>query len=74
MPGSSTLAQQLITLPEPARDRFWRAPEALKTAAPSVPLTLVKAAWMKPQLRVRTRFLRGAGELRHATLTTLLNS
>jgi DNA ligase D-like protein (predicted ligase) len=62
----------MVTLPEAERDRFWRAVEQLKAPTPPVPLPTSKAMWMEPRLRVRTRFLKGGGKLRHATLKALV--
>jgi ATP-dependent DNA ligase len=62
----------MVTLPEAERDRFWRAVEQLKAPGPPVPLPASKALWMEPSLRVRTRFLKRYGKLRHATLKALV--
>ena len=64
-----------VTLPQPARDQFWTRAEALKTPKAVLPELRGgkrKASFVKPDLRVRARHLRGEGMLRHAALTGLL--
>jgi ATP-dependent DNA ligase len=63
-----------VTLRQPTRDQFWSRAEALKIAKAAVPELRGKrkASFIRPELRVRARHLRGEGMLRHATLTALL--
>jgi DNA ligase D-like protein (predicted ligase) len=64
-----------VTLPQPARDEFWTRTEAIKVAKAAVALPRLgahKASFVRPELRVRARHLRGEGMLRHAALTALL--
>lgn len=64
-----------VTLPQPARDQFWTRAEALKVSTAVLPELRGgkrKASFVKPELRVRARHLRGEGMLRHAALTGLL--
>jgi len=59
----------MVTFREADRERFWRATERLKVDRP--PLHMEKRAdttWLKPELRVRVRHLRGEEKLRHATV------
>jgi hypothetical protein len=62
-----------VTLSAADRERFWRATERLATGLPalSVPRP-VGVSWMKPELRVTAKHLRGAGKLRHATLASVI--
>jgi DNA ligase D-like protein (predicted ligase) len=64
-----------VTLPQHARDEFWTRTEAIKIPKAVVPELRNgnrKASFVRPELRVRARHLRGEGMLRHATLTALL--
>ena len=64
-----------VTLPQPAREQFWTRTEAIKIPKAVVPELRNgnrKASFVRPELRVRARHLRGEGMLRHATLTALL--
>jgi len=64
-----------VTLGAADRDRFWTTTAALK-----IPKAVVselrkgkrKASFVRPELRVRARHLKGGGMLRHASLTALL--
>ena len=64
-----------VTLGAADRDRFWTTTEALR-----IPKAVVaelrkgkrKASFVRPELRVRARHLKGGGMLRHASLTALL--
>jgi DNA ligase D-like protein (predicted ligase) len=64
-----------VTLGAADRDRFWTMTETLH-----VPKAVVaelregkrKATFVRPELRVRARHLKGGGMLRHASLTALL--
>ena len=62
-----------VTLPQPARDAFWTRTAELAVEKPVVRgLRSAKASFVRPELRVRARHLRGCDMLRHATLTALL--
>jgi DNA ligase D-like protein (predicted ligase) len=64
----------MITLPDAARDRFWREAESL--AAESCPAPGCAAAadqWLRPDMHVRARYLKGSDKLRHATLLNILD-
>jgi bifunctional non-homologous end joining protein LigD len=59
----------MVTFSERERERFWRAAEQLKVDHPALhtePRT--NTTWLRPQMRVRVRHLRGEEKLRHATL------
>jgi len=64
-----------VTLGAADRDRFWTTTEALR-----IPKAVVaelrkgkrKASFVRPELRVRARHLKGGGMLRHASLTALI--
>lgn len=62
----------MITLTDANRDRFWSAVERLETPRPAIPIAKKGAQWLKPEMRVRARYLKGAGKLRHATLSGLI--
>jgi DNA ligase D-like protein (predicted ligase) len=62
----------MVTLAASDRDRFWRAVEELEVERPALAMErALRAHWMHPVLKVRARFLRGEGKLRHATLQAL---
>ena len=62
-----------ITLAEPDRERFWRRVEGLASAEWAAGVSPGrKATRLRPEMRVRVRYLRGSGKLRHATLSALL--
>ena len=61
-----------VTLPSRQRELFWRRADELSSKRPPVVLSKCDAAWLKPEMRVRAKFLRGEGKLRHATLKDLL--
>ena len=59
----------MVTFSEAERERFWRATERLEADRP--PLHIEERAdttWLKPEMRVRVRHLRGEEKLRHATV------
>ncbi len=65
----------MVTLAEPERELFWRAVEALNTKWAAVAMMRPKAgSFLKPELRVRARYLRGGATLRHATLQAIVAS
>ena len=57
--GLEYVGGAMVTLAQPDRDRFWQAVEALTVAKPAVPMGKRKATWVKPEMRVRVRTLRG---------------
>jgi bifunctional non-homologous end joining protein LigD len=62
-------------MPQPARDEFWSRAEALKVDRPVLPELRKgrrRASFVRPELRVLARHLRGDDMLRHATLTAVL--
>ena len=64
-----------VTLPQRARDQFWTRIEAIKipkAVVPELRNATRTASFVKPELRVFARHLRGEGILHHATLTALL--
>jgi ATP-dependent DNA ligase len=62
-----------VTLRAPHRDAFWIRTEALKVPKPVCPeLRRTKASYVRPELRVRARHLRGEGMLRHASLQAII--
>jgi bifunctional non-homologous end joining protein LigD len=73
-PGGLVYAgSAFVTLPEPLRDRFWQLIEALAIDSPTLPMKAGPGVrWVRPELRVKARHLRGAGKIRHATLTGLV--
>lgn len=68
--GLEYAGSAFVTLSDADRERFWRAVDALRVGRPVIPMKSKSAAWMRPRLRVRARYLRGEGKLRHATLTS----
>jgi bifunctional non-homologous end joining protein LigD len=60
----------MVTFSERERERFWRAAEQLKVDRPPLHMEpRANTTWLRPQMRVRVRHLRGEEKLRHATLT-----
>jgi bifunctional non-homologous end joining protein LigD len=58
-----------VTLGGGDRERFWRAVERLSTGEPIAGAPRkAPAQWLRPELRVRARYLKGSGKLRHATV------
>ena len=74
--GLTYAGSAFVTLDAASRDRFWTGIERLRIARPVVPQLRGgnrKAAWVKPEMRVRARHLKGGGDmLRHGALTKLL--
>lgn len=63
-----------VTLPTQSKDRFWKQAEALTTSNPVLTeIRRRKVSFLKPQMRVRARHLRGETMLRHASLTEMLS-
>jgi bifunctional non-homologous end joining protein LigD len=73
--GLTYAGAAFVTRPQPARDQFWTRTQAIKIPKAAVPELRNgdrKASFVRPELRVRARHLRGEGMLRHAALTALL--
>jgi ATP-dependent DNA ligase len=65
----------MVSLSGGERERFWSEVERLKIDRPSVPVAdQAGARWIRPQLRVQARFLKGEEMLRHATVSTVLSA
>lgn len=63
----------MVTLGGAARERFWEETERLATTRPALKIAKRRgASWLRPELRVRVRYLRGEEKLRHATLLGLV--
>ncbi len=59
----------MVTFAESERERFWRAMEHLATSKASVPVKPPReSSWVRPEMRLRVRHLRGEETLRHATV------
>ena len=62
-----------VTLPTKPRDQFWKRAEALTVSRPVLKeIQRRKVSFLKPEMRVRARHLRGENVLRHASLIELL--
>ncbi|HEV2079725.1 MAG TPA: hypothetical protein VGR19_07505, partial [Allosphingosinicella sp.] len=67
--GLSYAGAAMVTLPDTERDIFWRTNEALKTAKPAIAMEPRKeTSWLRPEMKVRVRHLKGEEMLRHATV------
>ena len=63
----------MVTFSEGERERFWRANERLKTKDPALHMEpRPETSWLKPEMRVRVRHLRGEEMLRHATVKSIV--
>jgi bifunctional non-homologous end joining protein LigD len=63
----------MVTLADPDREMFWRSNERLKVSRPAIPMGVHKhTSWLRPELRVRARFLKGEEMLRHATIKAVV--
>jgi ATP-dependent DNA ligase len=63
-----------VTLPQAERDRFWQRSEELKIARPVLrEIRRAKAGFLKLEIRVRAKHLRGDRMLRHATLSAVVS-
>jgi bifunctional non-homologous end joining protein LigD len=72
--GLEYAGSAFVTLAGAERDKFWRQMERLRAPQPAVPMSkLSKASWVRPELRVRAKYLKGSDKLRHASLLGLLN-
>lgn len=69
--GLTYAGSAFVTLADGDRERFWREVERLGRERSVVEVSSKSAAWVTPELRVRARYLRGEGKLRHATLVCL---
>ena len=62
----------MVTFSAEERDQFWSANERLKTAKPALHMApRPETSWLKPEMRVRVRHLRGEEMLRHATVKSI---
>jgi bifunctional non-homologous end joining protein LigD len=62
----------MVTFAESERERFWRAMERLSTETPPIHMKAPReSSWVRPDIRVRVRHLRGEEMLRHATVKSL---
>ena len=62
----------MVTFSESERERFWRANERLKTDHPALHMDpRPETSWLKPEMRVRVRHLKGEEMLRHATVKSI---
>lgn len=62
----------MITLTEADRNSFWARVRRLAANSAPLPLPPMKVEWLKPEFRVRAKFLKGSGRLRHATLVGIV--
>jgi ATP-dependent DNA ligase len=70
--GLTYAGSAFVTLPQDARDRFWRKIDALKIPKPVVTgIGSRKASYCRPDMRVMAKHLRGEEMLRHASLTKM---
>jgi ATP-dependent DNA ligase len=61
-----------ITLPQEARDRFWREAERLACSRAELDIALDRDVRpLRPELRVEARYLKGGDKVRHATLSAI---
>ena len=64
----------MVTFAEEEREKFWRANERLKTERPALHMEpRPNTSWLKPEMRVMVRHLRGEEMLRHATVKSISN-
>ena len=62
----------MVTFSEAERELFWRANERLKSAKPALHMDpRPQTSWLKPEMRVRVRHLKGEDSLRHATVKAI---
>jgi hypothetical protein len=62
-----------VTLAAPHREAFWTRAEGLKIKKPVCPeIPPNKASFVRPEMRVRAKHLRGEGMLRHASLAAIV--
>jgi DNA ligase D-like protein (predicted ligase) len=71
--GLEYAGSAMVTLADPDREAFWRLHEQLKVdRAPVLMEPRKDTSWLRPEMRVRARFLKGEEMLRHATVKVLL--
>ncbi len=70
--GLTYAGSAFVTLPGKERDRFWSRTAELAAERPMSRSRSRNVTWCRPELRVRARYLRGAGMIRHATVAALL--
>jgi bifunctional non-homologous end joining protein LigD len=62
----------MVTFDEADRERFWRATERLEVPRPPLHIDeRPNTTWLRPEIRVRVRHLRGEEKLRHATVKAI---
>jgi bifunctional non-homologous end joining protein LigD len=62
----------MVTFHEAERERFWRTTERLEVPKPPLHMeNRSNTTWVKPEMRVRVRHLRGEEKLRHATVKAI---
>jgi bifunctional non-homologous end joining protein LigD len=62
----------MVTFSEEERELFWRANERLKTKTPALHMDpRPETSWLRPEMRVNVRHLRGEETLRHATVKSI---
>jgi ATP-dependent DNA ligase len=72
-PGLEYAGGAAITLAEGDREQFWRRVDGLVCAEWLGGVSLGrKAQRLRPEMRVRARYLKGSGKLRHATISAVL--
>jgi bifunctional non-homologous end joining protein LigD len=70
--GLTYVGGAMVTLAQPERDQFWEAAETIRTPAPAIPMEPRKeTGWVRPEMRVKVRTLRGEEMLRHATVVAI---
>ncbi len=73
--GLEYAGSAMVTLPDPDRETFWRTNEQLKTERPALPMPARKeTSWLRPEMRVRVKFLKGEEMLRHATVKAIVSA
>jgi bifunctional non-homologous end joining protein LigD len=71
--GLEYAGSAFVTLSAVEREKFWNQMDRLRTPRPPVTMSkLSKASWVRPELRVRAKYLKGSDKLRHATLIGLV--
>ncbi len=63
----------MVTLANPDRERFWRNVERLASDAPVGDAKPAEPQWLRPEMRVLVRYLKGIDKLRHATSKALVH-
>jgi len=71
--GLEYVGGAMVTLSNRQRETFWTNVERLETERPPLAIAKRGAQWLKPEMRVRAKFLKGAGKLRHATLCGIVD-